>query len=313
MDDFASASMLRLLLRGMAVAGLDAPLAEPEGARAPLIDKRLVVARIVEAGGLGLLLRLARGVEQIEGEPLHRALIGAHDPHDFHARWQRLERYVHASHRVVVHERAPRALVLQHRSVQGQPAPLAAESVAVLGTWIGALEAIGSAGLRVQVAGRQVHPTAEDGVLDAAGHGVATWSLQWSSMRPRQRMADGAAQADLGARLPGGATAHALARWLVLDPCRGARLGTAAAALGTSARTLQRRLAEHGVTFGEVIAQVRVHLAADWLVRSPHGLADIGYLCGYADQPHFTREFTRRAGLSPARYRQASAPGARVT
>ena len=38
-------------------------------------------------------------------------------------------------------------------------------------------------------------------------------------------------------------------------------------------------------------------------------LAEVGFLCGYADQAHFTREFRRRVGLPPERYRRAFASG----
>ncbi len=77
-----------------------------------------------------------------------------------------------------------------------------------------------------------------------------------------------------------------------------------------SACTLQRRLLQQGSSFSALTGEVRVRLAAAWLAHTGHGLADIGYLCGYADQPHFTREFTRRAGLPPARNRQAAQPEA---
>ena len=74
-------------------------------------------------------------------------------------------------------------------------------------------------------------------------------------------------------------------------------------------RTLQRKLLRQGLSFSEIAGEVRVRLAAAWLAHTGHGVADIGYLCGYADQPHFTRDFTRRAGLPPARYRSVAGGG----
>jgi AraC-like DNA-binding protein len=33
-------------------------------------------------------------------------------------------------------------------------------------------------------------------------------------------------------------------------------------------------------------------------------IAEIGFVCGYSDQAHLTREFNRRMGVPPARYRE---------
>ncbi|MGR4871500.1 helix-turn-helix transcriptional regulator [Variovorax sp. LARHSF232] len=310
MDDFASASMLRLLLRAMAEAGLAPPLPLPDAARVPLQHKQQVVSCIVRAGGLTLLLRLAQQVQHIEGEPLHRALIGARDPDDFLARWQRLERYVHASHRVLPRRRGARSLLLEHTSRDAQP-PMAAESVAVLGVWIGALRAIGTRGLRVKVTGKVVHG---DGATEAwVTAPTQSWQLQWSPRAESPEADAHAANANshsamppLDGPLPWPEPAAELARWLARAPPAAPRVGDAAAALDLPLRTLQRRLTTAGISFSDLLGEVRVRQAAAWLARGGPTLAEIGFLCGYADQAHFTREFTRRAGLPPARYRTAA-------
>lgn len=311
MDDFASASMLRLLLRAMAAHGLaPPPLPLSDGARVPLHHKQQVVASIVRAGGLPLLLQLAQQVRHIEGEPLHRVLVSARDPHDFLARWQRLERYVHASHRVQCLRHGACALTLAHQSTGATP-PLAAESVAVLGVWIGALRAIGCRGLQVEVGGQVV---LGDGATQAwTTATVQRWRLRWqrsaaaTAADDRRICADRlAAMPPLDVVLPWPQPAADLARWLARDLAVSPRLADAAAALGLSMRSLQRRLTEAGTSFGELLGEVRVRTAAACLAREGPALAEIGYFCGFADQAHFTREFTRRAGLPPARYRAAA-------
>lgn len=57
--------------------------------------------------------------------------------------------------------------------------------------------------------------------------------------------------------------------------------------------------------FTGLAAQARVRHAAWQLIETGLSLAEIGFLCGYADQAHFTRDFGRRVGLSPERYRVA--------
>ena len=304
MDDFASAAMLRLLLRAMAAHGLPPPLPQPEAARVPLHHKQQVVAAIVRAGGLPLLLQLAQQIQHIEGEPLHHALVGARDPHDFLARWQRLERYVHLSHRVRCLAQGALSLTLEHTSTQAAP-PMAAESVAVLGAWIGALRAIGCRGLCVEVAGQLVHG---DGALpDWEATSVDRWRLWWSgTAAPDLREASHAALPPLHGPLPWPQPAADLAHWLARDPAAPRRVADAAAALGLSLRSLQRRLTAAGTSYSALLGEVRVRQAAVCLARPGASLAEIGFLCGFADQAHFTREFTRRAGMPPARYRAAA-------
>jgi AraC family transcriptional regulator len=53
------------------------------------------------------------------------------------------------------------------------------------------------------------------------------------------------------------------------------------------------------------LVQRRVGKATDLLSRSNRSLADIASDCGFADQSHFTRVFTRAVGLTPGEYRRA--------
>jgi AraC-like DNA-binding protein len=82
---------------------------------------------------------------------------------------------------------------------------------------------------------------------------------------------------------------------------------TAAEAAGVSPRTLQRRLADAGVTYAELVAACRCRIAKDWLTRSDLGIAEIAVGLGYTTPSNFTRAFRRQTGLSPAAYRRAQA------
>ena len=118
MQDFASAAMVRLLVRAMAAHGL-VPPPPPPGAdglaasHVPLAYKRSVVEAVLHQGGLGTLLQLAQRVDLLACDPVHRALLGANDVPELMARWQRLERYVHSRHQVSITASAPGALALR--------------------------------------------------------------------------------------------------------------------------------------------------------------------------------------------------------
>jgi AraC-like DNA-binding protein len=97
------------------------------------------------------------------------------------------------------------------------------------------------------------------------------------------------------------------ARLLLDDLMHPLPLPALAAALDWAPRSLQRALARTGLGYAPLLAELRCRAAACWLLRSTAPIAEVGFVCGYADQPHFTRELCRRVGMTPARYREAFA------
>jgi AraC-like DNA-binding protein len=79
--------------------------------------------------------------------------------------------------------------------------------------------------------------------------------------------------------------------------------------LNISARTLQRRLNDWGVTFEELVDEYRRDRAFRLLMRADHSILEIAYTLGYSDPAHFTRAFKRWTGASPRSYRNALALG----
>ena len=76
-----------------------------------------------------------------------------------------------------------------------------------------------------------------------------------------------------------------------------------ARALALSRRSLQRRLAEHGQTFAELLESTRRTLARGYLGDPALSLAEITFLLGYREQSSFFRAFKRWYGQTPAAYR----------
>lgn len=75
-------------------------------------------------------------------------------------------------------------------------------------------------------------------------------------------------------------------------------------ALGVPAWTIQRRLADMGLTFKELVEDTRRQLAEAYL-KQPHlPLTEIAFLLGYSELSAFSRAFHRWTGLSPREYRQ---------
>lgn len=73
--------------------------------------------------------------------------------------------------------------------------------------------------------------------------------------------------------------------------------------LGTSARTLQRRLSQEGHTYQSLVDDARRKLATRLVGRGHISLSEVAYMTGFSDQSSFTRAFKRWAGQTPRSYR----------
>ncbi len=77
----------------------------------------------------------------------------------------------------------------------------------------------------------------------------------------------------------------------------------AAGALGTSARTLQRRLTEADSTFAGEIQRARLVAAERLLVESDAPITTIALDVGFKASQHFASAFAKHAGMTPSEFR----------
>ena len=81
-------------------------------------------------------------------------------------------------------------------------------------------------------------------------------------------------------------------------------IGAIAGAINLSVRTLQRRLASSGLTYKELVDEVRLAEARRALEQSDSPLKAIAFDLGFAEQASFTRAFRRWTGQAPSEYRK---------
>lgn len=75
--------------------------------------------------------------------------------------------------------------------------------------------------------------------------------------------------------------------------------------VGVNASHLGRTFRTHwGCSIGEYLRRVRVAMATELLIATDKSLLDTALVCGFADQSHFCREFTRLVTISPGRFRR---------
>lgn len=124
------------------------------------------------------------------------------------------------------------------------------------------------------------------GALDAHARGRVEHAERTAAHASRAR-------AEIAAALPGGEpTVAAVAR-----------------AMGTSARTLQRRLRAEGAPFAAIVESVRRERAEAYLRAGDVSIAEVSWLLGFAEQSAFTRAFRRWTGLAPTAWRRRAAGG----
>ncbi|WP_299511541.1 AraC family transcriptional regulator [uncultured Limnohabitans sp.] len=307
-EDFASSVMVRVLLQGMSGLGLRLPEVADQLTQAtvPLDLKREVVQSAVEQAGFAVLPLLGRGLHKLAMDPTHLALTAGRSATSLFVRWQRLERYIHSKHRIQWQGLTPTFARVKHAHKDNGPAPLAAEDLVVCGVLCALLEANGLHAIKATAADMELYPSPDSTqVLQCVQQcQTHTWLLTWQDTEEK----------GLDLSLPVSWAQVAPPTWSQFACAVGdhvarclpelVSVGVAAAALGMPSRTFQRTLAAESLSYQRIQSDVRFRLAGWYLLESEMAIAEIGFVCGYSDQAHLTREFNRRMGVPPARYRE---------
>ncbi len=82
---------------------------------------------------------------------------------------------------------------------------------------------------------------------------------------------------------------------------------TVAARLSMSSRTLRRHLDDEGVSFRQLVDEIRMALAEEMLAIPGMTMEDISARLGYSEVSNFLHAFKRCKGVTPSQYRQSRA------
>ncbi len=294
-DDFASAAMMRLVAAGLARQGIEAHSRPPSGAYVARSGKRSVLEAVAKEYGLGSILRIVDVLPDMPPEPVLQALTKARDTGDLMERWHRLERFSHASHEIVWEQLSESALSLTHRSRNGGKPPNSVETTLVIAVLAKLAEEVSKNPVTLATKAGQIWRRAKQwqdiSILDAD----STYVLNGLAKPQQVLMSEDIVDDDI---------VNDLRRLLSSDLIRRWTLSDLAAEVGTSERTLQRRLTANASSFSQLVAEARLQEAARHLCEEHGpGLAEIGFLSGFADQAHFTRAFSKAVGTTPNAYR----------
>lgn len=290
-----------------AASGLDhdAPVA-----RSPLTrqEQARTLQQIIEAHGPAGLLLAGRHLDVVEAEPILLVLLNSDRPDVLLEKIDRLNRFLHSTHRHRVHGLGANWADLEHWSTNGtRPSPI--ESLFVCGLYLELLSRIGCREVTCTFpnASSAAAVVYRSGLtVDVPIERTERWLIGWTEIEPARPLPglDRLLLGDLPPDLTEWSVGDRVAAVIRSDLTRTWRLDAVASQLAVSPRTLQRKLRAEGRSFSETLCSVRV-AAAQELLRDPaRSITDIGYVTGFADTAHFSRTFMRETGLSPSRWRR---------
>lgn len=100
-----------------------------------------------------------------------------------------------------------------------------------------------------------------------------------------------------------GGLASSVRRMLMEQPGRRMGIESVAKAFGMHPRALRRKLEAEGTTFRELLAEVRMRLAIEYLRKTQMTNEDIATRLGYSDAANFRHAFFRWTGKNPSEVR----------
>jgi AraC-like DNA-binding protein len=133
------------------------------------------------------------------------------------------------------------------------------------------------------------------------GRGTRTWNAVAADRRHSPTLAR-----DAGER------AEHIIETLLAGASRAASIELVAETMGTSVRTLQRRLRTVGLTYSEVVRRARRAAAQKMLTDREAGIGEIARALGYSHPGHFTRAFEHWTGSTPREFRAGKRGGKRA-
>lgn len=90
------------------------------------------------------------------------------------------------------------------------------------------------------------------------------------------------------------------------DPQRKWHLDDVAKALFTTPSTLRRHLNKEGVSFCQLLLDVRMGIALNYLTFSNYSIFQISHRCGFGSNAYFCDAFKRKYGITPSQFRLQS-------
>lgn len=94
-----------------------------------------------------------------------------------------------------------------------------------------------------------------------------------------------------------------IARLITGDPQRKWHIDDVAKVLFTTQATLRRHLAKEGISFCQLLLNVRMGLALNFLTFSNYSISQVSHRCGFGSTAYFCDAFRRKYSITPSHFR----------
>lgn len=314
--DFSSGVLVRLILASFKRQGilteLDTTLTPPKDLKSPHIGlpiKRELLKSAFESRGPLPIIQAGFDIQRMPENPLSFAMLRSPTILELINRFFKLQKYFHSKHRLQLISQSERAIVMRHVS-KTSVSPEIYEDILLGALMAGILSQYGCQNISLCFSGRTA---IQDGCISGGfvpPDDCSNFSIVWQELiRPENIRLKEEIQkiGDFTASSRGHYSAK-ISKTLAADPLEKWSLADMAVELSLSVRTLQRRLSQEGTTFGECILVSRCQCAAYYMTTQQENLTAVGFLAGFSDAAHFSREFKKNVGLLPSNYRSSLSP-----
>ena len=308
--DFSSGMLVQLILASFRRQGiLEAVLPKEDihlaGApRVGLDFKRNLLRTAFNTFGYAPILEAGFDIRLQHDSPMGYTLLKATSVNDLLNRFFRFEKYFHSKHRLAIRSEDEKSITLWHYS-KTSVRPEIYEDIVVAGLLAGILDRFGCRDLVLEIEGQPLIARGKV-IRDISLPGdCSCFTVRWSTVGPahipvfdgQNRFLNSLTAAGMGP------VSRKTGSLISSDPVRSWKVEDVAGEFGLSARSLQRRLTEEGTTFSKCVMAARCQCAVYYMTEEIDNLSAVGFLAGFSDAAHFSREFSKTMGILPSDFR----------
>jgi len=297
-------------LRETAPSVLDACLQKCPGDQVP--DKKMMLQHLMDAEGPEKVFGLSKHFPRdTPSSRLVYLLLNSPSPEAMIHKLGVYDRHFHVSRKLELHESAEKHMVVVNRA-SVPDIPSVAEELFLGGSVKNMLSLIGCEGLKMEwhaVRSGHLREVLESlDVGDVPVEDNTRWHFKWDRFKRPQQISGLddflITNTDPFTLRPKVAFSQMVEERLAEDLSIRPSMEEMASRLGISARSLHRKLQEEGTSYSRLYSDLRIKTASRLLRQSDASLTEIGFLSGYSDSAHFSREFKKVQKMSPTTYRE---------
>jgi len=311
--DYSSGILMQLIISSFERQGiwkqLPNRLIEFHAQKAPHIQlslKRELLAEVFLNWGAEPIVQAGFDIRRMPESPLSFALLKAMSVSELLERFFKLQRYFHSKHRVELIEKDENTVTLSHISkATGKPERY--ENLLIAGLMTGMLSQFGCANVTLSMDGTDIIKNGE--VLKAfiPANECSRFVIRWDKVviQDRYSTTETSNRFRNYTATGSGRISGKIGEVVASDPVCKWTVKIVADTFGLSSRTLQRRLKDEGTTFGDCILAARCQCAVYYITQKIENLTAVGFLSGFSDAAHFSREFKRNMGILPSQFQKS--------